>query len=78
MAMNKNVPNRERVIRVVLGLAAAAVGGVLMTSSLLWGAIVLVSGIGFGATGVIGWCPMCAMVGRTLPKAERTIPIGKL
>ena len=78
MHLNKNVPGGERIVRVVMGLAVAVVGGFLLTSSALWGWILLASGIGFAATGVVGWCPMCAMVGRTLPKPERRISVGKL
>ncbi|MYN05913.1 YgaP family membrane protein [Pseudoduganella aquatica] len=65
----KNVPNGERVLRVVAGLLAVAfslvsVGGVL-------GAVLAASAGGIVASGLFGFCPMCAMVGRRLDKAKK-------
>ncbi len=63
----KNVPGWERVLRIVIGMAFLAF------AYFNWG----VSTIGMGAgvvgamlsmTGLIGFCPMCAMVGRKLDK----------
>jgi hypothetical protein len=59
----KNVPPAERLVRV---LAAAGV--------LLWGALsggplgftLMAGAVGFAVTGLIGFCPMCALVGRKL------------
>ena len=63
----KNVPTIERVARVamgVMGLAYAAMN---------WGGSTLGVGMGvMGAmlamTGLLGFCPMCAMVGRKIHK----------
>ena len=61
----KNVTNSERVIRFVMGL-------MLLGGALAWmGATPagwILGGMGMMAalSGLIGWCPMCAMVGRKL------------
>lgn len=59
----KNVPNGERILRVVMGVMA------LGFAAMNWGASNLAVGAGvIGAvlamTGLVGFCPMCAMVGR--------------
>ena len=48
----KNVPNRERMLRIVAG--GAAIGLTVL-----------------GGSGLFGFCPMCAMVGRRLAQAAR-------
>ncbi|QDQ26444.1 DUF2892 domain-containing protein [Chitinimonas arctica] len=63
----KNVPNWERALRSILGVIALAF------AAMNWGSSSLTMGIGItGAilamTGLIGFCPMCAMVGRKLDK----------
>lgn len=67
MFYTKNVPNGERALRVIMGLMG--VGFAAMN----WG----VSGLAVGAgimgamlamTGLFGFCPMCALVGRKLDK----------
>jgi hypothetical protein len=65
----KNVPTWERVLRVVAGLAVVAwsvqaLGG-------LWGALVALSAAGIVLSGLFGFCPACAMVGRKLDKARK-------
>jgi len=65
----KNVPNWERVLRVVMGLMALAF------AAMNWGGSPLAVGAGvMGAvlalTGLVGFCPMCAMVGRRLDKGR--------
>ncbi len=79
MALKRNVPGGERIVRIVAGLAVAAAGAWWLASGNLWGGLlVIVSGLGFGATGLVGWCPLCAMVGRTLPKADTVVKVAKL
>jgi hypothetical protein len=63
----KNVPAWERIVRIVMGLMA------LGFTAMNWGGSPLAIGAGtMGAmlsmTGLIGFCPMCAMVGRKLDK----------
>lgn len=65
----KNVPHWERVLRIVMGLMALAFAG------MNWGGSSLAIGAGvMGAvlsmTGLFGFCPMCAMVGRKLDKGH--------
>jgi hypothetical protein len=62
----KNVPGWERVLRVVLGavvalLALRLLGGV-------GGALLAASAVGIALSGLFGFCPMCAMVGRRLDR----------
>lgn len=63
----KNVPNWERVLRVIMGVIAIAF------AVMNWGVSGIAVGVGLmGAmlamTGLVGFCPMCAMVGRKLDK----------
>ena len=64
----KNLPNWERVIRI-----AAAIG-LLIFAAAHWGQHLSVGGAVVGAalvmTGLMGYCPMCAMVGRKLIKQK--------
>lgn len=62
----KNLPTWERVLRVAVSLAAAAWAFVALSSPLSW--VVIGSVAGFAATGFVGFCPACAMVGRKLKK----------
>lgn len=61
----KNVPPVERVIRVLMGIG-------LLVAAVMWlganakGWIVGATGMMAAMSGLIGWCPMCAMVGRKL------------
>lgn len=65
----KNVPSWERVARVVIGLAVVYAGFVLLGG--VWGTVVALSAAGIVASGLVGFCPMCAMVGRRLDKAAK-------
>ena len=63
----KNVPTWERVLRVVMGLPA------LGFAAFNWGGSPVAIGAGvvgavLSMTGLFGFCPMCAMVGRKLDK----------
>jgi hypothetical protein len=61
----KNVPTAERVIRVMMGLA-------LLGGALVWlgpttaGWVVGAMGIVASLSGLVDWCPMCALAGRKL------------
>lgn len=65
----KNVPGWERIVRVVLGLIAVAAGLHLVGGT--WGWLLAASAAGIVASGLFGFCPMCAMVGRRLDKAAQ-------
>ncbi|RID97963.1 YgaP family membrane protein [Simplicispira hankyongi] len=63
----KNVPHWERGLRLIVGVMALAF------AAMNWGASGWAVGAGtIGAmlamTGLVGFCPMCAMVGRKLDK----------
>lgn len=60
----KNVPNWERALRIIAGLAIA-IGG-LTAMAAPWNWVLTAAGIGLGLSGVFGFCPACAMVGRRL------------
>lgn len=69
----KNVPGWERVVRVVAGLIAVIVGYSVLGG--LWGTILALSAAGIVFSGLVGFCPMCAMVGRRLDKAAKQAKI---
>ena len=58
----KNVPVGERVLRVVVGVGGAVAAVLLVPGVLGWVAGASVAGLAL--TGLVGFCPMCAMVGR--------------
>ncbi len=60
----KNVPVLERVLRVALGVGVAGAAMYLLGG--LTGMLVAGSALGIALTGLFGFCPMCAMVGRRL------------
>ncbi|GAB3243858.1 YgaP family membrane protein [Chitinimonas naiadis] len=62
----KNVPNWERVVRVVIGLAVVVAA--LTSLPGVIGALVAVSAAGIVVSGLLGFCPACALAGRRLAK----------
>lgn len=63
----KNVPGWERALRIAMGLAG------LVFAAMNWGSASLATNVVIGiglvgamlaVTGLFGFCPMCAMVGR--------------
>lgn len=63
MLFFKNVPPVERVLRLFAGIAIIAVGWVEYQGQ-IFGYTLIASGIIAIMTGFVGFCPMCAMVGR--------------
>lgn len=61
----KNVPPFERVIRVLMGVGLLF-GAVMSLGPNAKGWIVGAMGMIAAVSGLIGWCPMCAVVGRKL------------
>ncbi len=65
----KNVPNVERLLRIIGGIVLI-IGA--LTAQATVGTVGLMLAIGFAAfimlTGFIGWCPACALVGRKIRK----------
>ena len=61
--LKRNVPGWERAIRVALGVAAAGLAVAWAPAPVgMW--IGIAGGLTFAVTGLVGFCPMCAMVGR--------------
>jgi len=60
----KNVPGWERAVRIIVALAVA-IGGLAVVPA-PWNWTLVAAGIGLGLSGVIGFCPACALVGRRL------------
>ncbi len=60
----KNVPGWERALRVLMGLAAAGFSLFSFAGPMGW--LLAASALGLAVTGLVGFCPMCAMVGRRL------------
>jgi hypothetical protein len=60
----KNVPNWERVLRVIAGLIVIGIS--LKFLGGMVGIVVAASAGGIVVSGLFGFCPMCAMVGRKL------------
>ena len=61
----KNVPGWERAVRVIAGLSMVAAGLLYFQGAML-GYGVVATGVVALLTGFVGFCPMCAMVGRKL------------
>lgn len=61
----RNLPNWERALRAGGAVVAAALAVVLASP---WSWVAAASGVGLIATGLVGFCPACAMVGRRLDK----------
>ena len=66
MFYRKNLPGWERAVRTIGGVVMIGYGLLSMPGTM---AGYLIAGAGAVAvlTGFIGFCPMCAMVGRRLP-----------
>lgn len=60
----KNVPNGERVVRVVAGVAGAGLAVVFVGGTAGW--LLAAGAAGMVVSGLFGFCPACAMVGRKL------------
>jgi hypothetical protein len=57
----KNISSMHQVIRLVIGIAAVIASLVFLSG---WPTLLVAAGgIGFALTGIVGYCPMCAMVG---------------
>lgn len=69
MLYKKNVGMVERWLRVIAG-GAMIVGGFMLFGGAHWAWILAASGVFTIATGAVGFCPACAMVGRREVGAE--------
>ena len=66
----KNVPNWERAVRVVFGIVLIAVALLQQQFGLLGAIVLIASGVFAIATGFVGWCPACALVGRKIKQQQ--------
>ena len=60
--LKTNLPGWERTIRIAMGVMLAGVAYVYAATPWSW--VGLAAGAVMIGTGFIGFCPMCAMVGR--------------
>jgi len=70
MSYVKNLPAWERALRVVVGAAAAAWGMLALGGTA--GTVLALSAAGIACSGLLGFCPACAMVGRKLDNSRKT------
>ena len=64
----KNVPVWERIARVIVGVAVAVLSIAFLMGSV--GIVVAIAALGIVVSGLVGFCPACALVGRRLQKAQ--------
>ncbi|MGY3036563.1 hypothetical protein ACVIIV_005733 [Bradyrhizobium sp. USDA 4354] len=57
----KNIGGLHQAARIALGAAVAGAAFVYLAGATAW--LVALGGAGFAFTGVVGYCPMCAMAG---------------
>ncbi|MBR0686946.1 DUF2892 domain-containing protein [Bradyrhizobium manausense] len=57
----KNIGGWHQAVRVASGIAVAIAAFVYLTGAPAW--LVAFGGAGFALTGLVGYCPMCAMAG---------------
>jgi hypothetical protein len=68
--LKRNVPGWERAMRVALGVAAAGLAVAFAQSAPgTW--LGAAGGLCLAATGLVGYCPMCAVVGRKPVEAPK-------
>jgi Protein of unknown function (DUF2892) len=65
-----NLPRWERNLRIAIGVAGA-IGGCAWWGLSVPGGVAIVSGFGLAATGLIGFCPACALTGRRATDRSR-------
>lgn len=63
MLYRKNVGSKESVLRVLGGVLMVA-GSLALLGSTPRGWVLAASGVGLVLSGLFGYCPACAMVGR--------------
>lgn len=63
MFYRKNLPVWERALRVLTGVAMIACGLIGLPATMI-GYVLAGLGVATLLTGFVGFCPMCAMVGR--------------
>jgi hypothetical protein len=57
----KNIGGLHQAVRVAAGIAVAIAALAYLAGPAAW--LIALGGVGFALTGLVGYCPMCAMVG---------------
>ncbi|KGJ69576.1 DUF2892 domain-containing protein [Bradyrhizobium diazoefficiens] len=57
----KNIGGVHQAVRVALGIAVGIAAFAYLSGLAAW--LVALGGAGFALTGLVGYCPMCAMAG---------------
>ncbi|MBR1176107.1 DUF2892 domain-containing protein [Bradyrhizobium sp. KB893862 SZCCT0404] len=57
----KNIGGLHQAVRLATGIAVAIAAFVYLAGAAAW--LVALSGAGFALTGLVGYCPMCALAG---------------
>ena len=57
----KNIGGLHQAVWVAIGIAVAIAAVVYLTSAPAW--LIALGGAAFAVTGLVGYCPMCAMAG---------------
>lgn len=57
----KNIGGLHQTARIALGAAVVVAAFVYLAGATAW--LVALGGAGFALTGLVGYCPMCAMAG---------------
>ena len=70
MFYRKNVGEREQIVRLVGG-AVMLLSGLLLLPGQLTGYLIATAGGMTMITGLVGFCPACAMLGRKLKVSRR-------
>ena len=55
----KNIGGAHQAVRIVLGVGATILAFVFLSGLVAW--LIAASGLTFALTGVIGYCPVCAV-----------------
>ena len=65
----KNLYNWERILRTVVSIGVAVLPFFIqLPQPWLW----TVVGLSLAVSGIVGWCPMCAMIGRKIKEEEES------
>lgn len=67
--MKTNLPGWERALRIGCGLCTGVVALVAVPG--VWGWVLAAAAVGAMGSGLLGFCPACALLGRRLDRQNR-------
>ena len=70
MIYPKNVPNWERAVRIIFGVVLISLALIQQQFGVVGVIVLIASGVFTIATGFVGWCPACALVGRKIKQQQ--------